>query len=188
MNKKILILPVTFLLIIMFSNSIVGTVQAFGKGLTVEVFTTYPFVDPSTLTDMKPLAAGQEKYVLDGTIRIAHGSLREYDYEGPLGTGTFYIKSLHNKAEVGIPYSNLIAIGEGVYKYTLKIDEGPYGTGTLKGIGKLEYDFSIPDFRYEHWNTAKMVPVEGNLNIQSVSVEGYQFLFNWWWTTTIVVS
>ena len=164
-----------------------GTAKAWGKGLTVETYIT-PTSEPSTFTNMEPLATGSEKYVRDGTLRIAHGSVKKYDYNGPLGTGTFLLESLISITKEAIPNSNLIGTGGGIYKYTLEIDDGPYGTGTLKGIGKLNWAFSLPAFEYELWDKAKMVPVEGDLNIKWVSVEGYMFLFDWWWTTTTVVS
>ena len=180
---------VIFLLIAMFSTSIIGTAHAIGNGLTVGTFTTTPFIDPSTLTNMEPLGTGSSKVVCDGTIRIGHGTLRKYDYVGPLGTGTLYLETLHSKTQLTTPYDTSIGIGGGVYRYTLEITtDGGFGTGILKGIGKLQWDYNLPAFQYEQWDTAKMVPVEGDLNLKWVTVEGYMFLFSWWWTTTTVVS
>lgn len=177
----------------MMITPLIGTAQACRwrkprKCRTVETFTTTPFVDPITLTNMEDLETGSEKYVCDGTIRIAHGALRKFDYNGPLGTGTLYLKTLISIANVEIPYDISISTGRGTYKYTLIIDNGPYGTGTLKGIGKMEWDYDITELRFETWDTAKLVPVKGDLNIKCVSVEGYTLFFDWWWTTTTVVS
>jgi hypothetical protein len=189
MSKKVLMLTVTFLLVSMFSTSIILTAQAVGNGLTIDAYSTTPSEDPSTLTNMEDLVTGSENYICDGTIRVAHGTLRKYDYTGPLGTGTLYLETLHNKTNVEIPYSLLIGIGQGVYQYTLEITtDGGYGTGTLKGIGKLNWEYDITEFRFETWDTAKLVPVNGNLNLKWVSIEGCAFLFDWWWTATKVVS
>jgi hypothetical protein len=167
-----------------------GTAEActHRRSRTIEVFSVTPFEDPSTFTNMEELEPATVAYYCDGTVSIAHGTLRKHDYNGPLGTGAFYIETLLSIAQVSIPYSNLAQVGRGFYKYTLVIDDGPYGTGKLTGYGTVKYDYNLLEYRYEQWDTAKMVPVEGNLNIISVSVEGYGFLFDWWWTTTTVVS
>lgn len=177
-----------FFLTSIFLTSIIGTAQALGNGLTIETYTVTPFVDSSTLTNMVPLVDTESKFVCNGYVRINHGTLRQLDYQGALGTGTLYLETLHSRSQEEIPYIQLTEVGEGVYQYTLEIDDGPYGTGTLKGIGKLEWVYSIQDFIYELWGTAKLVPVEGEMDINWVSIDVYQFLFDTWWTTTTVVS
>ena len=195
MNKKVLMLTVTFILIAMISTSIVGTAQA---SRTVETFPTTPFEELPTLTNMEQVVPGTPKYVCDGTVRIAKGSVRKYDYKGPLGTGTFYLESIISITKVSgmielLPgyYENITGHGKGIYKYTLIIDDGPYGTGTLKGVGKLEFEWNYAEIppRYEQWDTAMLKPVTGNLNIIKVYLEGYsRFPIGWWWTTTTIVS
>lgn len=188
LTKKFMKILSIVLLTTVFFTSIIGTVQAKGKGLTIDTYTITPFVDPSTLTNMEPVIDGESKFVCDGTIRINHGTIRKFDYEGPLGTGTLHLKTLVSISQEAIPYEQLIETGKGVYQYSLVINNGPYGTGTLKGIGKLEWDYNLPSFKYEMWGNAKMVRVKGDLDIKWVSIEVYQFLFDTWWTTTTVVS
>jgi hypothetical protein len=188
MKTKVLFCALALLAVMVLASRPIGTAEAWGRGVTVETFVKTPFSDPSTFTNMEQLESGSENYACDGTIRVAHGTLRKYDYSGPLGTGTFYLDTLVSITEEAIPNSNLIGNGGGIYKYTLVIDDGLYGTGTLKGIAKLKWDFDLPAYKYEQWDNGKMVPVEGYLNIRWVSVEGYMFLFNWWWTTTTIVS
>ena len=173
--------------------------KTYGKGLTVDTFTVTPFEDPSTLTNIET-TPGTPKIVCDGTIRVGHGAFRQGDYAGPLGTGTFTMLTLHSKTYLTTPYVTGAGIGGGVYHYTLVIDDGPYGSGTLKGIAKLEWEYDMTGMPFaglwEQWDTAKMVPVEGDLDIKWVSIEGYFTiqappfppLAGWWWTTTTVVS
>ena len=192
MNKKVMSSAVIILMISMLIVSIFGinTVSAKQtcRSSTVDKFTATPFVDPPTMTNMKDLEPGSEKYVCEGTIRIAQGNLRQCDYNGPLGAGTLFFKTVYSIMHVEIPNSISIGIGYGIYQYTLVLDNGPYGSGTLKGIAKLNWDYNINEFSFETWDTAKLFPVDGNLNIKWVSVEGYTFFFDWWWTTTIIVS
>lgn len=189
LNKKVLVFALALLAVAVLATPL-GTAEAcrHRRNRTVETFTVTPFEDPSTLTNMEQLETGTVEYYCDGTVKVAHGTLRKHDYSGPLGTGTFYIETLLSIAQVEIPYSDVAQTGKGFYKYTLVIGDGPYGAGTLKGYGTLKYDYNLLEYHYEQWDSAKMVPVEGNLNIISVSVEGYGFLFDWWWTTTTVVS
>lgn len=190
MNKKVLVFAVALLAVAVLATPLLGTAEACRprRHKTVETFTVTPFEDPSTFTNMEQLEEATVEYYRDGTVSVAHGTLRKHDYDGPLGTGTFYIKTLLSIAQLTIPYSNVAQIGRGLYKYTLVIDDGPYGTGTLEGYGTVKFDYNLLEYRYEQWDTAKMVPVEGAMNIICVSVEGYGFLFDWWWTTTTVVS
>jgi hypothetical protein len=199
LNRNILTLTIILLAISMIATPTVSACR-WRKPRTVETFTTTPFVDPSTLTGMEDIVSGSQKYVNEGTIRIGWGSLRKYDYAGPLGTGTFYLKSILSITTVSgmieLPpgsgnYENVTGHGSGIYKYTLVIDGGTYGTGTLKGIGRLEFDWNFGEVppRYEQWDTATLRPVKGDLSIKKVCVEGYSvFPVGWWWTTTKVVS
>jgi len=186
--------------------------KTFGKGLAIQTSTKTPYVDPSTFTNWEE-DSGDPKLVCNGAIRIGHGAFRVSDYEGPLGTGTFTMETLHSKTQLATPYDDKVGIGGGVYQYILTIDNGPYGSGTLKGIAKLEWDYDLtldlasypPKLPlYEQWDTAKLVPVEGDLDLKWVSVEGYSVIklviqitpggpvpvpyAGWWWTATTVVS
>jgi hypothetical protein len=199
MNKKLPGLALAFIFIAMLAAPVLA--ETYGKGLTVETFTITQS-DPSTLTNMVEVP-GNAKLICGGTIRNGHGAYRTYDYVGPLGTGTLYQLTLHSKTDLAIPYVTETGVGGGVYEYTLVIDDGPYGSGTLKGIAKLEWDADFtgmtnipPVFHYYIWDTAKLEPVEGNLDLKWVSIEGlfilqappYPAIFGYWWTTTTVVS
>lgn len=197
MNKKVLMLTLTLVAVSMIATPTVSACR-WRKPRTVETFTTTPFAELPTLTNMEQVVPSTPKYVCDGTVRIAKGSVRKYDYNGPLGTGTFYLKSIISITKVSgmielLPgyYENITGHGKGSYKYTLIIDDGPYGTGTLKGVGKLAFDWNFAESppRYEQWDTAMLKPVTGNLNIIKVYLEGYSsFPIGWWWTTTTIVS
>jgi hypothetical protein len=190
LNKKALVFVVALLAVTALATPLLGIAEACRprRCRTVETFTVTPFEDPSTFTNMEELNPATVDYYRDGTVSVAHGTLRKHDYNGPLGTGTFYIETLLSVAQVTIPYSSVAQVGRGFYKYTLVIDDGPYGTGTLTGYGTVKYDYNLLEYRYEQWDTATMIPVKGHLDIVKVSVEGYGFLFDWWWTTTTVVS
>jgi hypothetical protein len=194
MNRKALVITAALLAIAMLLTPVMA--KTYGKGLTVDTYTV-TMSDPSTLTNMVE-EPGTPKLVCDGTIRIGHGAYRELDYNGPLGTGKLYMLTLQSKTYLTTPYNTNAGTGGGVYQYTLVIDSGSYGSGTLKGIAKLEWDYDatgIPLF-YQQWDTARLVPVEGDLNIKWVSIEGYNLLqippspplTGWWWTSTTVVS
>jgi hypothetical protein len=199
MNKKVLGIAVFLMAIALLATPVMA--KTYGKGLTVETFTITQS-DPSTLT-LTAEEEGNAKLICGGTIRNGHGAYREYDYVGPLGTGILYMLTLHSKTDLTTPYDTLAGVGGGVYEYTLVIDDGPYGSGTLKGIAKLEWDLDltgmtdIPPVGYYYiWDTAKLEPVEGDLDLKWVSIEGifviqappYPPIFGYWWTTTTVVS
>jgi hypothetical protein len=136
LNKKVLVFAVAFLAVAVLATPMLGTAEAcrHRRNRTVETFTIVPFEDPATLTNMEQLEEGSVEYYRDGTVAVAHGTLRMHDYNGPLGTGTFYIKTLFGIRQAPIPYSNAAGIGRGFYEYKLVIDDGPYGAGTLKGM------------------------------------------------------
>jgi hypothetical protein len=210
LNRKFLLFALAVIAASMLATPVMA--ETFGEGLTVQTFTKTPYVDPATFTNWVEVI-GDRKLVCDGTIQIGHKSFRTGDYEGPLGTGTFTMETLHSKTQLTTAYDTQVGIGGGVYQYTLTIDNGPYGSGTLKGIAELEWDFDLtldlttypPKLPlYEQWDTAKLVPVEGDLNLKWVSVEGYFVIklviqitpggpvpvpfAGWWWSTTTVVS
>ena len=86
MNKKVICFGIVLLALTLILTPTASACRHSRN--TVETFTATPFVDPSTMTNMVDLDKGKEKYVNDGTFRIAHGALREFDYSGPYGTGT----------------------------------------------------------------------------------------------------
>jgi hypothetical protein len=199
LNKKVLVIAAVLMAVAMLATTVMA--KTYGKGLTVETF-TITTSDPSTLTLIVE-EEGNAKLHCNGTFRNGHGAFRTYDYVGPLGTGTLYQSTQHSKTYYVIPYVTVYGVGGGIYEYTLVIDDGPYGSGTLKGIAKLEWDVDMrnaanmpPVFYYYIWETAKLEPVEGDLDLKWVSIEGimvaeappYPPTFGYWWTTTTVVS
>ena len=186
MNKKVISIGIVLLALTLILTPTASACRH--SRSTVETFTTTPLVDPSTMTNMEDLEKGTEKYVHGGTIRIAQGALREFDYTGPLGTGTLYLKTIKSIGHLEVPNDISISTGRGIYRYTLTIDNGPYGTGTLVGVGHQQWDYNATELRFEGWDSVKLVPIKGDLNIKSVSVEGYSMFFDWWWITTTLVS
>lgn len=204
MNKKVWGLALVLLTVAMLAAPMVGTAEACGfrrcrKPKTVETFTVTPFEDPSTFSNAVEVP-GESKLICNGKIRIGHGATRELDYSGPLGTGKLYMLTLISITHLTTPNVTSAGIGGGIYKYTLVIDDGPYGSGTLKGIAKLKWNLDLTGMPFEglweQWDTAKLMPVEGDLDIKWVSIKGYFIIeappfppfFGWWWTTTTVVS
>ena len=204
MNRKFFIITVLLAAIIIISPML-ATAEACGhRGHrakpTVETFTVEAFVDPSTITNMVELMPSKEKFVCHGTIRIATGGQREYDYAGALGTGKLYLETIRTVAKVsgtvefppgsGV-YTNATGSGGGFYAYTLVIDDGPYGSGTLKGAGRLDWTFDVTVMppNYEQTEQVTLRPVSGNLDINRVCIEGCaNVVYGWWWTTTTVYS
>lgn len=195
-NKKVLVCALTLLTIAFLSPSLVSA-ETYGEGLTVETFTVIPSPATNTLTYIEELVPGSPTYILDGTVRIGHEAVRSFEYDGQLGTGILYTKTLHSKYAVsglyefppgsGI-YINAVGQGSGLYQYTLVIDNGPYGTGTLKGIATVELEWDYTVLFYEAEETAKLVPVEGDFDLKWVTIEGLDMLLFHWWITTTVVS
>ena len=197
-NKRIFITFTILLAVILIVSSMLAIVDA--EQPTVEVFTVEPYTDSSTITNLVPLVPPQEKIVSHETIRISSGALREYDYSGELGTGKLYLETILTVASVSgsieFPpgsgmYTSASGTGGGHYKYTLIID-GPYGSGTLEGIGELDwtFDLTVWPIIYEQTEQVKLRPTAGDLDLKRVCVEGYAdySVLGWWWTTTTVTS
>jgi hypothetical protein len=190
MNKKILTLT-TLLMVAMVSTTIVGTapVCGWGKQRTVETFYVDPAVDPPTLTGTVIIADGDFKLVNDGTIKISWGSIKQSSYTGPLGEGTFTMETV--LAQQDEPF---MPVGEGwaINKMTLEIDDGPFGTGTLKGnaFHKMEMDLTgAPPF-FEMWGTGSMygrLYKNGYFNGVTVFLEGYTCDSGIWVTKTAII-
>lgn len=195
MKKKLLGIFSILFAIAMLATPLVSA-KTYGEGLTVEKFTVIHIPATNTITYVEELVPGSPTYIQDGAIRIGHGALRKFDYDGPLGTGELFMKTLHSKYAVSGNYEfppgsgkyiDETGQGSGLYQFTLVID-GDYGTGTLKGVAHVELEWDYTVLFYEARETAKLVPVEGDLNIKWVEIEGLDILFFHWWTTTTVVS
>lgn len=194
MEKKMLGVFGILFAVVMLTTPLVSA-ETYGDGLTVETFTVIPSPATNTISFVEELVPGSPTYIQDGTVRIGRGALRKFTYDGPLGTGELFVKTLHSKYTVSGLYEfpptsgNYIdetGQGSGLYQYTLVVD-GPYGTGTLKGIVKLQLEWDYSIMFYEAHETGKLVPVEGDLNLKWVDIEGLDvFVFHWWTTTTVV--
>lgn len=199
MNKKFLIMAVATVAVVVLFAPMLGTAQAFKseRSKTVETFTTPYGVPPLTFSGMVESEKGSEKFLCDGTLRIASGTVRDYIYNGPLGTGTVTLETVISITQVdgyiffAGAWRNATGHGSGIYKWTIEIVDGPYGTGSLEGIGRLtwDYDYTETPPRFEQWDTATLRPTAGDLDIIRVCAEGYLNAPNgWYWTETTVVS
>jgi hypothetical protein len=200
-NKKVLLMVVVVFGVVVLATPFVGAVQACRprRCRTVETFTLTPdSTTPSTLTDMEQLVPATLKFVCDGTIRISRGGIRRFSYDGALGTGTLYTENIVSITRVSGMMQlagkdeNVTGHGSGIYKWTLEIENGPYGTGTLMGISRTKIDWNFAELRLENWDTATLRPITGDLDIIKVYVKGYNLfsipLIGYWWTTTTIVS
>ena len=78
----------------------------------------------------------------DWSVRIARGTWRLSNYNGPLGTGTLYsvaIISITHYDNETVGYTTYH--GHGNYRYLYTITSGPYGAGTLEGVSIQEWDY-----------------------------------------------
>jgi hypothetical protein len=188
MNRKMLMLTLTFLLISMMATSMVGTAQACRRRRTVETFYSDPASDPPTLSDTQSISEGDYKIVKDGTVRISWGMIKKSRYEGPLGSGYFTLETLIQKTN-----EPFMPVGEGwmICKYTLEIvDDGGYGTGTLRGGGFVTMEANLPT-SFEMWSKGSMygkLDKNGDLNRVTVFVNGYTCLAGVWMTKTTIIS
>jgi hypothetical protein len=178
MNKKIWMLTVTLLIMSIMATSMFGTVQACkrgGKSRTVETFYVDPTVDACTLTGTITLDEGDFKLVKDETVKILWGGIKQSDYQGALGSGTYT-----RETKISIQDNPLFvdgAKGWSINKGTLVINNGPFGSGTLKGtsFGKIQYDTSETPF-FEMWSTTSLSGIlykNGNPQFVRVVINGY---------------
>ena len=210
MNKKILTLTMSIIVIGVMAVSMLGTVQAcgwnkWGNPKTVDVYTRTPGVDLPTVQLIEEIPGDLDKITCDGHLWIrsgnnytsAYGS--ELDDRGPLGFGTEYKKAIIAISHIDGEWINtplgettIFGYGHGIAKVTLDIEGGPYGTGSLSGIerAKWEWDLSDPlNRRYEHWGTISFEHGTGDFAGMKVYIEYYwNFMLGRFHTKTTIVA
>jgi hypothetical protein len=141
-DKKILTLTITLLMIAMIGTQMVGTAQACKSGKQKTAGTTQTCLCRPRMTrepyHVQYSVHGIQSPTIEvkGDYRIIKGSVQQGAYDGPLGKGTM-------TAELIIFVTNTVT-GKGwaTLKNTLVIDSGPYGAGTLVGFTWFKYDNS----------------------------------------------
>ena len=185
----------------MVLTPMLGTVQA---KKTVDVYTRTPGVDIPTVVSLTDEPSTFNKVCGSGRIWITSGRQRTYVYgdpeddRGPLGYGTQSSKeiiSISRITDVWIPTATgeMPVAGEGIalYKVTLTIEDGPYGTGTLSGIAKLnqKWDFTVMPPQYEFTGTLKFTRGTGDFARVKVNIElDFTVFTGIIHTTTTVIS
>ena len=164
---------------------------------SIETVTKDPTVDPADMSfsQSQQIKPTERKFLYDGTISIETGGIREFNYTGALGNGTLSWEQVISKAHVGGGYvefppnsgqlANVTGYGWGFYKAKLEINDGPYGTGTLTGIMRTNYNWEVyvyftgyPKVVFEHGT--------GDFKGMTVYMEGVNMNFVIWFNTTII--
>jgi len=203
MNKKILGIFVSLLVVAMLATPFVGAAQAcrWRKPKTVDVYERIPGVPPPTETILPPIP-GEDKEFCDGRLVISKGTTVTGTYgspsddRGPLGYGTEYAEQIfeitrYSGEIVGTRYEFMS--GWGIYKSKIVIDGGPYGEGTLEGyfVVKAEWDLSGSPPRFEKFFTYSLSYGTGDFAGFKVNIEGYWNALmgfpNVWHTKTTVI-
>jgi hypothetical protein len=209
MNKKVLFCAVALLALAVLVTPMVGTAQARGWGRCrkpkiVDVYTRTPGVDLPTVVAITDEPSTFNKVCGNGKIWITSGRQRTYVYgspeddRGPLGYGTQASKEIISVSEitdVWIPTATgeMPVAGQGfaIYKVTLTIEDGPYGTGTLSGIVKLNqnWDFTGAIPSYNFVGTLKFTRGTGDFAGVKVNIElDFSVFTGIMHTTTTVIS
>jgi hypothetical protein len=210
MNKKIFALTMSILVIGVMATSMLGTVQAcgwkrWGKPKTVDVYERTPGVDLPTVQLIEEIPGNLDKVICNGSLWIKSGISRtsiygsELDDRGPLGFGTEYKKTIISISHIDGEWVNtplgettIFGYGYGIAKVTLDIEDGPYGTGSLSGIGRAKWEWDLSDplnRRYEHWGTISLKHGTGDFAGMQVYIEYYSNPFlGWFHTKTTVVA
>jgi len=204
LDKKVLLTAVTLLVVAMLAIPLVRTVMA--RKSTV-VITRTPGVDPPTEVVLEEIPGDRDRFsgaenlwIRSGTFRtVAYGSAS--DDRGPLGFGTKYVETMtsisHISGEMVItPMGELSMYGDGfgIYKVTYIIEGGPYGAGTLEGIGRQEWEWDVSDpnplnWRYESWGTLSLKQGTDDFAGVKVDIEEYMNIWlGWYHTKTTIVT
>jgi hypothetical protein len=160
LNRKVLGIAVVLMAVAVLATPFVGAAQAYtwGKRKTVDVYERTPGVDDPTSIIVPPTP--DKVWILcDGSLEIGKGAIVTSTYgniaddRGPLGYGTGYSEQIweitrYSGEIVSTPFGPQpeFMSSWGIYKTTIVIDDGPYGTGTLEGyfVAKGEWDLSGP--------------------------------------------
>jgi hypothetical protein len=192
MNKKVMQLTLTLIVIVMMVTPLIGTAQALGKPNVGETVYLDPANDKPTIIGEKTNNPATVKQVgPDDTFRLSWGAIRSYDYAGVLGKGVMTVETISSLAK----QDPSITIGNGIYKVELII-EGDYGTGTLEGMCRIHWENVFVDPKSaEQWWTMSLHG-KGDLKGLNVFVEAYAarvgtappLTYKQWWTTTTIMS
>ncbi len=134
--------------------------------------TTIPYQDTQSVTEIAGTV--HEKWSQDGHVCIRTGNERVGAYDGPLGVGTFYSTNVISMTFLEIPPSTpftfglgTVAIGFGIYKVTIVIESGPYGSGTIQGSYHIYWDMDMrlprASMHYDIWGTLNLQGGTGGL-------------------------
>ena len=204
MNKKVVAMFVVLLAVTVLATSLVGTADACGhrgwrKRRTVETFIKITGQDPPDMAypPTQVIAQGEQKYLCDGSIIIAKGLIREFSYEGALGTGSITWEQIISVSHVGGGYFELIpgllvnvtGSGRGAFKTTLEITDGPYGAGTLTGVMVSDWEWSyatVPPDGFIGYPRGTLAHGTGDLSGIKAYLDGVNLNYVIWYNTTVV--
>ncbi len=131
--KKILILQVALFVVIL-------TVPFLGIANAAKEVTLFKYTASGSLISMGEVNVN---WTPDWSTRIARGTWRLVNYNGPLGVGTMYseaIISITHYDNTTVGYTTYY--GHGNYRILYTITSGPYGAGTLEGVSTQEWDYN----------------------------------------------
>jgi hypothetical protein len=196
LNKKIFMMVIALIAVAMMVTPLVATAQACGwQEKSIQTFTLDPAVDPPTIRGYTETVAPTEKIVAEGTIRLAWGAVRVYEYNGILGHGWITGKTIYSVSDW--PAVGNAGEGHGIYLWTMVLDtDAGYGTGTLEGCAYLRWEFDstvVPLPRFEQWTNARLYG-RGDLKGMTVLLDTYATmkpplpLYKDWFTKTTIIS
>ena len=140
MERRLLVFStISILLLSMLASCLIATVAA--------EKTTVPYQYTLKVSEIPGTVS--EKWSQDGHVDIRTGNQRVGTYNGPLGVGTWYSENVLSISYLDIPpstpfvFAGSVGHGFGIYKATLVINNGPYGSGTLEGVSRFSWDYDL---------------------------------------------
>ena len=174
-----------------------GTVN--GWPPMVEVFLKNPEVDSPDMSypPIQVLVEGEQSYFRNGTLLIGKGDVREFSYTGPLGTGVLtweteiavsHVKGAPVEIAPGV-FVNATGTGRGIFKTTLNITDGPYGTGVLRGIMRSYWSYNLTETPpyFIGYPSGTLSHGTGDFRGAKVTLDGINLNFVIWYNTTITI-
>ena len=125
--------------------------------------TIIPFEYGPVLLQRAPDDVPVQKLSGDEHLIITTYQHYEAVYDGPLGIGTMYSDLIVTIMDN--PSINPVGTGHSTYNYTLEINDGPYGEGTLSGHlnAIIDFDFTVSPPRIDVWGNASLKQGTGDL-------------------------
>lgn len=148
MNKRISTISLALLAAVVLTTPLLATANA---KKTIVSFQNIPVVLTPSPGDIVI-----SKLSGDGHLKITTSQNYQGIYNGPLGIGILYSNLI---VSVGDNiYFTPIGTAHSTYAYTLVIEEGPYGAGTLAGHlnAEYEYDLTVSPPRLQIWGNASL--------------------------------